>query len=191
MPDFFQPSFSYAGDTGKVGGSDTSEAHAEYEKKRASSVQETVFDCIDGSYYRGMTSKEIEEATGLSHQTVSSTIRNLELDNYDPKVMFAPYNYGRVVKTSGKRDNQHTYISNGYAKKMATRYGDGVDIFLLRPTPRRSSYKKRHQALFDKVQTLLSTISENHPNEGASAPIMFSGLVEICNSERKEYEETV
>jgi len=191
VSDFFQPSFSYAGDTGKVKGSDTSAAHAEYERKRASSVQETVFDCIKDSFYRGMTSKEVEEATGLPHQTVSSTIRNLELDNYDSKLAFAPYNYGRVVKTSGKRDNQHTYISNGYAKKMATRYGDGVDIFLLRPTPRRSSYKKRHQALFDKVQTLLSTISENYPNEVASAPIMFSGLVEICNEERTRHEETV
>ena len=191
MPDFFQPSFSYAGDTGKVGGSDTSEAHAEYEKKRASSVQETVFDCIKGSFYLGMTSKEVEEATGLPHQTVSSTIRNLELDNYDSKLTFGPYNYGRIVKLTMKRDNQHAYVSRGVAKDMSTRYGDHIHHFLSRPTPRRSSYKKRHQALFDKVQTLLSTISENHPNEVASAPIMFSGLVEICNSERKEHEETV
>lgn len=160
--EFFQPSLSYEGGVGRVKGSDTSEAHAEYEKKRAPRVQETVFDCIEGSFYRGMTSKEVEEATGLPHQTVSSTIRNLELDDYDSDLAFTPHNYGRIVKLEMKRDNQHAYITRGYAKKMAARYGDdGVDIFLCQPTPRRASYKKKYNDLVKQIQSLSAEMELN------------------------------
>ncbi len=161
MPDYnlgiFQPSFSYGDDTGKVKGSDTSVEHANYEKRRASGVQGVIFACIVASEFTGMTSKEVEEETDLPHQTVSSTLRNLELDGYVPDEW--PKSYGRIVKLKEKRNNQHAYVTSYAAKHTNTR-------FLAQPTPRRTSWKGKYMELIHELNDLAADMRGEAPEDG-------------------------
>ena len=126
-----QPSLMYGGTTGFVTGSDTSKAHAEFEKKRASGVQGRILELIIQAGQRGHTSEEVEVLTGWKHQSVSSSIRNMELG-------------GKVVKTIQVRDNQHSYVSAGEAALMKPEA-------LLAPNPVRS-WKKKHDALVGELE---------------------------------------
>ena len=128
-----RPSLMYGGTTGFVTGSDTSKAHAGFEKKRASGVQGRILELITQSGQRGHTSEEVEILTGWKHQSVSSSIRNMELD-------------GKVVKTIQVRDNQHAYVSAGDAALMKPEA-------LLAPNPVRS-WKKKHDRLVNDLQEL-------------------------------------
>ena len=129
-----QPSLMYGGTTGFVAGSDTSKAHAEFEKDRAGTVQARVLNIIIQTMVRGATSQEVEDMTGGKHQSVSAAIRNMELD-------------GKVVKTIQIRHGQHAYVSADTAALMKPEA-------LLAPNPVRS-WKKKHDTLVDDLEVLL------------------------------------
>jgi|TARA_R110000824_G_scaffold124996_5_gene283856 hypothetical protein len=152
----FQPSFEYEGTTGYVKGSDTSRAHAEFEKKRAGAIQERVMNLIMQSAAQGMTSREIEDMTGLLHQTVSSSIRNLELDGYE--VVEGVTWRGRVVKLKEKRKGGHPYVARSVARILR-------ESAVLPPNPRRVSYKKKYETLVTGLQGLLDEWEEERTFE--------------------------
>ena len=127
-----EPSLENAGTTGYVKGSDTSEQHAEFEKKRAGTVQSKVFEVIKNQTLMGATSQEVEDTAGLKHQSASAAIRNMELG-------------GKVVKTTMVRNNQHAYITTGMSKLM-------MKDFLLPPNPRRKNYKKLYDDLLARAE---------------------------------------
>jgi len=145
-----QPSFAYDGDTGKVSGSDTSEAHAGWEKSRANSVQEIVLEHIRKAGTGGLTCQEVEDLTGLPHQSASASIRNMEIDPnwYDDKEPFSRYNCGRVVKLATRRGNQHAYIARTLTHAMPS---DALQA----PNRRRASFKRDYDELRDQIGGLL------------------------------------
>tara|TARA_B100001750_G_C15463500_1_gene575706 strand:- start:501 stop:1046 length:546 start_codon:yes stop_codon:yes gene_type:complete len=151
----FQPSFEYDGDTGKVKGSKTSEAHAEWVKEKAGSIQLQVMTCLSNSGMNGQTCREVEETTGLSHQSVSASLRNMELDGHDPARPFGFGNYGKVVKLETTRSNQHPYVARQVAATMRIDY-------LLPPTPRRVSYKNRYDSLVRDLRGLTEEMSNDY-----------------------------
>ena len=167
-PPAFQPSFEYDGDTGKVKGSRTSEAHAKYEKDRAESIQSKVMSCILLSGMNGHTSGEVESMTGLPHQSVSASIRNMELSGYDFAMPFGFGNTGKLVKLATTRGNQHPYVEKQVAISMRPE-------LLLPPTPRRVSYKKRYEILVKDLRGLTEEMSNDY------SWIWYEKLVDILN----------
>ena len=151
----FQPSFEYNGDTGKVSGSETSRAHAEFEKERASTVQSAVLHAVSISGMNGQTSAEIERSTGLPHQSVSSTLRNLELSGFDFAFPIGFGNFGSVVKLKTTRGNQHPYVEKQVAASMRVES-------LLPPTPRRVSYKNKYDGLVRDLRGLTEEMSNDY-----------------------------
>ena len=136
---YFEPSFEYNEGTGHVAGSETSKRHEQYEKEKAPTLQKQIVGIIHAAGITGCTSEEVEVWTNRKHQSVSSSIRNLELA-------------GRVIKTTKVRNNQHAYISFDTAKYMNSND-------LLPPNPRRVSWKKRYDELLQQL-TEVKFISE-------------------------------
>lgn len=151
------PSLTYSGTTGFVAGSDTSMARAKREVKRAGRVQGTVLRHISASGVRGCTSPEIEDATGMKHQSVSAAIRNLERDQ-------------RLVKTVFQRVGCHAYVLPVYAAELQP--GE-----LLPPNPTRVSWKKEYEALLEGVRRVLLT----HPPH--EEPSLFAGPYDLLRSD--------
>ena len=139
MIENFQPSFEYNEGTGHVAGSETSKRHEEYEKEKAPTLQKQILGIIHAAGTTGCTSEEVEIWTDRKHQSVSSSIRNLELA-------------GRLVKTTRIRNNQHAYVS-----KEAAIYLNPNQ--LLPPNPRRVSWKKRYDELLQQL-TKVNSVSE-------------------------------
>ncbi len=137
-----QPSLEYYGTTGFVPDSDTSIKHAEFEKKRAASVQETILNAIKSTMNHGATCREIEVVTGLAHQTVSACIRNMELDGYEQDV-----SRGKVVKLRTIRDGGHAYIASEHINAMH-------ESLLMNPTKQRVQYKKRLLEVLDELESV-------------------------------------
>lgn len=131
-----QPSLMYDGTTGYVAGSGTSQARALREKVRARSLQSRVLDTLLQAGAIGCTSSEVEDRLGEKHQSVSASIRNMELD-------------GKVVKTTEIRDGQHAYVARAVAGIM------NPDV-LLAPNPKRVSYRKKYDALVHDLRALLA-----------------------------------
>ena len=141
-------SLMYDGTTGYVAGSDTSEAHAEREVKKAPTIQKTVLDVIHTASVYGCTSAEVEAVTGFKHQSASSAIRNMELG-------------GKLVKTDMIRNGQHAYVTQYWASQM------DPDTLLL-PNPRRVSYKKKYDALRSSILDVAEEMAKDNDNVGRS-----------------------
>ena len=141
-----EPSLMYSGTTGFVAGSETSEAHAQYEKERAPSVQQQVLKVLD-IVIGGLTCTEIEEELGIKHQTVSSAIRNLELDN-------------RIVKTTKKRNNQYRYVTKEQSELM-------LEEHLLPATPKHSwktKYLELQKFIEEQIDSFIDDLGDKHLN---------------------------
>lgn len=132
----FQPSFEYNEGTGHVLGSETSKMHEQYEMKQAATLQQRIIDLCHANGKLGLTSEEAEMLTGKKHQSVSSSIRNLELA-------------GRLVKTVQVRKNQHAYVTVENVK-----YLNNPEEDTLEPNPRRISWKKKYDELWEEHQLL-------------------------------------
>jgi hypothetical protein len=143
------PSLQYGqpGTTGFVKGSDTSLAHAGFESARAGTIQAEVLRLILLSRHIGRTSREIEDITGWRHQTVSATIRNLELDGW-----IENESWGKVVKKAAVRDGSHPYIAAGIAYSMHT---SDQKRLLLEPTPRNATYKQRWERVMAELRQMV------------------------------------
>jgi hypothetical protein len=141
-PDETRPSLTYRGTTGFVAGSDTSMARADREARRAGTVQGTVLRLIHDAGADGRTSPEVEDATGMKHQSVSSSIRNLERD-------------GRLVKTTFIRSGCHAYVTPTYASVLRPDQ-------LLAPNPTRISWKAEYDVLVRGIGQVLAA----HPHRG-------------------------
>ena len=161
MSDDFQPSLEYVGTTGFVADSDTSRDHADVETQRAGKIQKVVHDLIATSHAKGATSAEIEEWTGLKHQTVSSAIRNMELDGY-----VEGESTGRVVKLATRRNGSHPYITSSLAALL-------TPSATLPPNRRRESYAKRYNALLAHLQEIVD----------AEAPMRSLDVGDIANAD--------
>lgn len=136
MSENFQPSFEYNEGTGHVAGSETSKIHEEHEKKKAPTLQKQILGIIHAAGTIGCTSEEVEIWTNRKHQSVSSSIRNLELA-------------GRLVKTTRIRNNQHAYVSKQVAGLLPSND-------LLPPNPRRVSWKKKYEELLFQLEEITS-----------------------------------
>ena len=147
MSDQDQPSLQYAGTTGFVKGSDTSTAHAGFESARAGTIQAEVLRLILRSGQAGRTSREIEDLTGWRHQTVSASIRNMELDGWVENE-----SWGRVVKKAAVREGSHPYIAAGVAYSMHT---SDQKRLLLEPTPRNATYKQRWNRVMGELRQMV------------------------------------
>jgi len=132
MSENFQPSFEYNGGTGHVSGSETSKRHEQYEKEKAPTLQKQILGIIHAAGTIGCTSEEVEIWTERKHQSVSSSIRNLELAD-------------RLIKTTRIRNNQHAYVSKEVAGLLPSKD-------LLPPNPRRVSWKKKYEELLSKIE---------------------------------------
>lgn len=132
MSENFQPSFEYGEGTGHVAGSETSKRHEQYEKEKAPTLQKQILGIIHAAGTIGCTSEEVEIWTERKHQSVSSSIRNLELAD-------------RLVKTTRIRNNQHAYVSKEVAGLLLLKD-------LLPPNPRRVSWKKKYEELLSKIE---------------------------------------
>ena len=144
-PDETRPSLTYRGTTGFVAGSDTSMARADREARRAGTVQGTVLRLIHDAGADGRTSPEVEDATGMKHQSVSSSIRNLERD-------------GRLVKTTSVRHGCHAYVTPTYASVLRPDQ-------LLAPNPTRISWKAEYDVLVRGIGQVLAA----HPHRGEAS----------------------
>ena len=140
-----RPSLPYRGPTGFVAGSDTSMARADREARRAGTVQGTVLRLIHDAGADGRTSPEVEDATGMKHQSVSSSIRNLERD-------------GRLVKTTFIRSGCHAYVTPTYASVLRPDQ-------LLAPNPTRISWKAEYDVLVRGSGQVLAA----HPHRGEAS----------------------
>ena len=155
-------SLMYGGTTGYVTGSDTSEAQAEREAKKAPTKQKTVFEVIYTASVSGCTSAEVEAITGFKHQSASSMIRNMELD-------------GKLVKTGQIRSGQHAYVAQYWASQM------GPDT-LLPPNPRRESYKKKHDALRAGILDVVAEMAKDTDNDNVGRSAYWYGrLARLLN----------
>ena len=151
----FQPSFEYAGTTGSVVGSDTSRSNADWRDGIAYTVQGRILSCIAQAGFDGCTSKEIEDALQMSHQRVSSSIRNMELDGWEEHKMFSAYNCGKVVKLKLTRGGQHAYVTRQTARMM-------MHKDLQEPNARRVSYKHRYEGMRKEIFGLLEEMSNDY-----------------------------
>jgi hypothetical protein len=118
----------------------------------------------------GQTSGEVERMTGLPHQSVSASIRNMELSGYDFAMSFGFGNMGRLVKLAATRENQHPYVEKQVAISMRTE-------LLLPPTPRRVSYKSRYEVLVKDLWGLTEEMSNDY------SWIWYEKLVGILNKD--------
>jgi predicted transcriptional regulator len=144
MSDLFQqPSFEYQETTGYVSDSDTSISHAQFEKRRAGQVQDTILSAISATGTIGATSAEVEERTGLAHQTVSSAIRNMELDGYEKD-----RSRGKVVKLRTIRNGGHAYIATAFISEIPASQ-------TMEPSVRRTSWKKKLAEVMTEVESVL------------------------------------
>jgi len=132
----FEPSFEYNEGTGHVAGSGTSKMHEQYEIQQAATLQQTIINLCHANGKLGLTSEEAEMLTNKKHQSVSSSIRNLELA-------------GRLVKTVQVRKNQHAYVTAENVK-----YLNNPEEDTLEPNPRRISWKKKYDELWEEHQQL-------------------------------------
>jgi hypothetical protein len=123
-------------------GSDTSEAWAKAETLRSPSLQLQVLSCIGESGEFGCTSAEVEERLNGKHQSISASIRNLELGE-------------RLAKTDQIRNNQHAYVTTKVSLGMSSNR-------ILPPNPRRMSYKKK----YDGLRSEIVGITENMAKDG-------------------------
>lgn len=143
----FEPSLEYDGSrgwergVGHVKGSDTSEAWAKVETRRSPTLQLRVLSCIGDSGEFGCTSAEVEDRLDGKHQSISSSIRNLELG-------------GRLAKTDQIRNNQHAYVTTEISLGMA---GNRI----LPPNPRRVSYKKKYDGLRSEIEAITRSMAES------------------------------
>jgi|GEM_PF-2246170 len=151
----FQPSFEYAGTTGSVVGSDTSRSNADWRDGIAYTVQGRILSFIAQAGFDGCTSKEIEDALQMSHQSVSSSIRNMELDGWEEHKMFSAYNCGKVVKLKLTRGGQHAYVTRQTARMM-------MHKDLQEPNARRVSYKHRYEGMRKEIFGLLEEMSNDY-----------------------------
>ncbi len=142
-----RPSLEYAGTTGFVKGSDTSTAHAGFESERAGTIQAEVLRIILRSGQAGRTSREIEDITGWRHQTVSASIRNMELDGWVENE-----SWGRVVKKAAVREGSHPSIAAAVAYAMHT---SDQKRLLLEPTPRNATYKQRWERVMVELRQMV------------------------------------
>ena len=143
MSDLFeQPSFEYSDTTGYVPDSDTSITHAEFEKQRAGQVQSVVLRAISDHGTSGATSPEVEQQTGLTHQTVSAAIRNMELDGYEKGV-----SRGKVTKLRTIRNGCHAYVSYPWLAEIPPSQ-------IMEPNARRVSWKKRLGEVIDEIESV-------------------------------------
>jgi hypothetical protein len=156
-PDETKPSLTYRGTTGFVAGSDTSMARADREVRRAGTIQGTVLRMIHDAGTDGRTSPEIEDATGMKHQSVSSSIRNLERD-------------GRLVKTTSVRYGCHAYVTPAYASVLRPDQ-------LLKPNPTRISWKAEYDVLVRGIEQVLAA----HPHRGE--PSLFADAYDLLRSD--------
>ena len=115
--------------------------------------------CLSNSGMNGQSCREVAETTGLSHQSVSASLRNMELDGHDPARPFGFGNYGKVVKLETTRSNQHPYVARQVAATMRIDY-------LLPPTPRRVSYTKRYDSLVRDLRGLTEEMSNDYSWRG-------------------------
>ena len=156
-PDETKPSLTYRGTTGFVAGSDTSMARADREVRRAGTIQGTVLRMIHDAGTDGRTSPEIEDATGMKHQSVSSSIRNLERD-------------GRLVKTTSVRYGCHAYVTPAYASVLRPDQ-------LLKPNPTRISWKAEYDVLVRSIEQVLAA----HPHR--EEPSLFADPYDLLRSD--------
>ncbi len=151
----YQPSFEYGGSTGSAWGSDTSKANATWRDSVANTVQARVMNCIHSAGYDGRTCKEIENLLGMTHQSVSASIRNMELDGYDETKPFSAWNCGKVVKLKITRGGQHAYVTRGCSRTMMSKD-------LEAPNPRRLSYKSKYDSLRKDISSLMDEMSNDY-----------------------------
>ena len=152
-----RPSLTYQGTTGFVAGSGTSMARADRETRRAGTIQGTVLRLIHDAGVDGRTSPEIEDATGMKHQSVSSSIRNLERD-------------GRLVKTTSVRHGCHAYVTPAYASVLRPDQ-------LLKPNPTRISWKAEYDVLVRSIEQVLAA----HPHR--EEPSLFADPYDLLRSD--------
>ncbi len=152
-----RPSLTYEGTTGFVKGSDTSQARAHREVKRAGKVQGTVLRRIHETEAIGATSPEVEDLTGMKHQSVSAAIRNLERD-------------GRLVKTVFVRSGCHAYVTKRWSYELRPDQ-------LLAPNPTRISWKREYEALLKGLRLVLAS------HEGHREPDLFAGPYDHLRSD--------
>tara|TARA_R100001530_G_scaffold65541_1_gene46919 strand:- start:1002 stop:1532 length:531 start_codon:yes stop_codon:yes gene_type:complete len=150
--EIFQPSLMYDGHHGERGighvkSSDTSKAWATHTTAGAVNTQQRIMERLARAGHRGMTAKELEDALGLTHQTVSASLRNMELDGYNELALFNAWNCGKVVKLEMTRLNQHAYVTKSIAYSM--KHSE-----LKEPNPRRASYKTKYDGLVTDLKTL-------------------------------------
>ena len=159
-----QPSLEYYGTTGYVPDSDTSIVHADYERKRADSVQRTIWNAIHQAGSDGATCQEVEAATDIAHQTVSASIRNMELDGYEKDV-----SRGKLVKLTTIRDGGHAYVSSRNLPLVpVTR--------VMEPNKRRVSYKAKIHELLNEIESVIDWPQEFLSNH-------LRGLIESTRAE--------
>ena len=156
-PEEVRPSLTYEGTTGFVKGSDTSQARAYKEVKRAGRVQGAVLQHIHEAEALGATSPEVEDLTGWKHQSVSAAIRNLERD-------------GRLVKTVFIRAGCHAYVTKRWSYELRPEQ-------LLAPNPTRTSWKREYEALLEGLRVVLAS------HEGHREPDLFAGPYDHLRSD--------
>ena len=83
----------------------------------------------------GRTSPELEELTGMKHQTVSSTLREMELTGY-------------ITKCAEQRNGCHAYVAALIARLMP-------QSALLPPNPHRESYQRRYKDMVAGIEHIL------------------------------------
>lgn len=146
--EIYQPSLMYGSQgVGYVKESDTSKSWSRYTTAGAVNTQQRIMGRLAEAGKQGMTAKELEDGLGLTHQTVSASLRNMELDGFNELASFNAWNCGKVVKLKETRKNQHAYVTKQIALSMS-------HSELEAPNPRRVSYKAKYDNLLTDVKRL-------------------------------------
>jgi hypothetical protein len=131
----FTSNMFYDGTEGFVSGSDTSEERARVRAPSAIDLQKRIYNAILMSGAKGRTSAELEIQLDEKHQSVSASIRNMELG-------------GKLIKLAEKRKGSHPYVSISLKGIL--------DPDMILPPTKVRAYKSKYEQLLQDIREIVA-----------------------------------